>query len=68
MLFLQKLGLHEVKSTLTTIPAAHPNNCETRFMPTVVDSAVVNPIVHNATSSTNVRRSLRSRDNKNYKL
>ena len=46
----------------------HPNNCETRFIPTIVDSAAVNPIVRNATSSTNVRRSLRSRDNKNYKL
>ncbi len=58
MIFLQRLGLHEVNSTLTTTPTVH----------TVVDSAVANPIVRNATSSTNVRRYLWSRDNKNDKL
>ena len=54
MLFLQSLGLLEVKSTLSG--------------PAVGNSgAVVKPVVRNTTSSSSVR-SLRPRDYMNYKL
>ena len=54
MQFLQSLGLHEVKSAISS--------------PAVGNSgAVVKPVVGNTTSSSRVR-SLRSRDFKNYKL